>query len=228
MFKPATEKPRYFAPLFLFALVFVGGCAGFRGGWMSIAYLGDSPPAVPVEPLSGPALHQRPTLRVPGLELQVELDNEMRTYDNQVVLFVVPTSVDPRKTYSKNVAPGKTRVFVTVTAAEAGFVFRPGLAELGIGTQRHTGIAGFDFGQWNAAGERVAQGGTWEHRAIGEEFVLAEPGRRYHLSIDFATPTPSPESPDIRIDLSRALASPRQPPLPVIRFAPRRWKQGYT
>jgi hypothetical protein len=49
-----------------------------------------------------------------------------------------------------------------------------------------------------------------------------------HLSIDFATPVPSPESPDIALDLSQAVKSITEAPLPLIRFAPIRWKEGYT
>jgi hypothetical protein len=76
--------------------------------------------------------------------------------------------------------------------------------------------------------KRVERGGRWEHRPIASEFVLSEAGRRYYLSIDFATPVPSPESPDIVLDLSQALRSATEPPLPPIRFAPVRWKEGYT
>lgn len=205
----------------------IGGCAGYRGGWRSVAYIGDTPPAPAAEGSDAPA-RERPTLRVPGLELQVGLDNELRTYDTQVYLFVLPLSVDPRNVHAKNIEPGKTRVFVTVTPLDAGFVFRPAEALLSIADKRFTGIAGSEFGMWDREGKRVRQGGTWDHKAVGEELALAETGRRYYLSIDFATPVPSPESHAIALDISRALASPQHPPVPLIRFVPVRWKEGYT
>jgi len=207
-------------------LLAVASCAGYRGGWRSVAYLGDTPPAPAADPI--PAAPARTTLHVPGLQLDVELDNELRTYDTQVYLFALPLSVDPRKVYPKNHEPGRTRVFVTVTPQEPGFVFRPSQALLGIADKRITGSEGFEFGMWDRDGKRVREGGSWDHRPVGAEFVLAEAGRPYYLSISFATPVPSPESRDIAVDLARALTSPRHPPVPLIRFVPVRWKEGYT
>lgn len=63
---------------------------------------------------------------------------------------------------------------------------------------------------------------------MGPELALAETGHRYYLSLDFATPVRSPESREITLDLSRAIASPRHRPVPLIRFAPMRWKEGHT
>lgn len=205
----------------------VAGCAGFRGGWQSVAYVGEVPPAVAAADEAGSAT-ARPPLALPGLTLEVTLDNQLRTYDNQVMLFVVPMSVDPREAYPKNNVPGKTRVFVTVTAADDSFVFRPAAAQLGFAGKQVAGAAGFEFGMWDQDGKRVKSGGSWQHRPLGDSFALAEPGRRYYLSIDFDTPVPSPELKDITIDLSAALQSPRHPKLPLIRFAPVRWKEGYT
>ena len=149
----------------------------------------------------------------------VQIDNRLRTYDTQVYLFVLPLSVDPREVYTQNHQPGKTRVFVSVTPEASGFVFEPTKATLTIGAQRFTGAEGFEFGKWD---------GKWEHRPVGAQFALHEPGRRYLLSIDFVAPAPSPESRDIVLDLSQALRSQAHPPLPPIRFAPVRWKEGYT
>lgn len=213
-------------PLLLLAVALLSGCAGYRGGWESFAYVGQSPPANAAEIARESAI--RPPLALPGLKLEVALDNRLRTYDTQVYLFALPLGIDPRNVYDKNNDPNKTRVFVYVTPSEPGFVLRPSLAVLSIADKRHTGAAGFEFGRWNGAGERVQQGTNWQYRPLGDEFVLAEAGRKYYLSIVFDTPPPSPESSDITVDLSRALVSPRHPALPLIRFAPVRWKEGYT
>jgi hypothetical protein len=208
-------------------LTMTAGCAGYRGGWQSVAYIGDAPP--PVATTAGPdSAGGRPMLRLPGLELQVSLDNQLRTADTKVYLFVLPFSVDPRDAYPKNNQPGRTRAFITVTPTEEGFVFRPADVVLQVGDKRTAGMAGYEFGMWDAQGRQVTAGGTWDHRPVGPEFVLANPGRRYFLSVDFDTPVPSPESADIALDLSRGLVSKRYPPVPLIRFAPLRWKEGYT
>ena len=210
------------------ASALVAGCAGYRGGWESVAYLGDTPPAARTEATAADRAHNPPELSVPGLKLRVAIDNQLRTYDTQVYFFALPLSIDPRNVYSRNVKPGKTRVFVTVTPQAAGFVFRPETAVLQFAEKRFTGAAGFEFGMWDVEWKRVEAGGKWEHRPIASDYALAEVGRRYYLSVDFATPVPSPESADIVLDLSEALRSTTQPPLPLIRFAPVRWKEGYT
>ena len=159
---------------------------------------------------------------------KVTIDSQLRTYDTQVYFFALPLSVDPRNVYPKNIEPGKTRVFVGATPQVPGFVFRPAAAVLQVANKRFTGAAGFEFGRWDDEWKRVERGGRWEHRPIASEYVLSEVGRRYYLSIDFATPVPSPELPDIVLDLSQALRSTTESPPPLIRFAPVRWKEGYT
>lgn len=206
----------------------VTGCAGFRGGWESVAYLGDTPPALPESPSFFEETQNPPALELPGLRLQVTLDNQLRTYDTQLYLFVLPLYIDPRERYWKNHSPGKTRVFITVTPTEPGFVFRPSQAVLQIGNRRFGGVAGFDFDRWDQQGMRVREGGSWEHRPVATELHLDQPGRSYHLSIDFDTPVPSPESREILLDLSQALGSSRHPALPPIRFVPMRWRRSYS
>lgn len=206
---------RYVLPLLVLA-----ACAGYRGGWESVAYVGPTPPAQSVNAGGDAPAALRHPLVLPGLQLEVSLDNKLRTHDNQVYLIALPLSVDPRKVYPQNNEPGKTRVFVTVTSSEPGFVFRPALASLRIADQQFSGIAGFEFGMWNGDGKQVSTGGTWDHRPVGPEFILGEPGRKYYLSIDFATPVPSPESREIAIDLSGALVPSHHPVLPLIRFLP--------
>lgn len=210
----------------LIASFLVASCAGYRGGWESVAYLGDTQPPVLAD--STARAPNPPELSVPGLNLQVTIDNQLRTNDTQVYFFALPLSVDPRNVYPKNVQPGRTRVFVTATPQVQGFVFRPADATLQVADKRYSGAAGFEFGLWDDKWNRVERGGRWEHRPIVSEYVLSEVGRRYYLSIDFMTPVPSPKTPDIVLDLSQALRSTTESPPPLIRFAPVRWKEGYT
>lgn len=204
----------------------LAGCAGYRGGWESVAYVGDAPSAIESRASDQP--RGAPALNLPGLTLRVTINNQVRTYDTQVYLYVLPLSVDPRSVQTGALEPGRTRVYVNVTPRAAGFVFRPTLATLHVGGARHGGSAGYVFGRWDEQGNRVERGGTWAHRPVTAELTLTEVGRTYLLSIDFPAPLPSPESRDIALDLSRALLAPEQPALPLIRFAPRRWKESYS
>jgi len=204
------------------------GCAGYRGGWESVAYIGTPPNASSLDSMSRVVPRQPPELRVPGLALRVAINNQLRTYDTKVYLFILPLSYDPRRVYANDPAPGRTRVFVTVTPATTGFVFRPSAAVLQVAGQRLAGAAGFEFGQWDDAWRRAGSGARWGYRPIVSEDSLLDVGRRYYLSIDFEVPVPSPRSPDIVLDLSGALRSASEPPVPLIRFLPGRWRAGYT
>lgn len=204
------------------------GCAGYRGGWESVAYIGAPPDKATLDSIAKIVPRDPPELRLPGLSLRVAINNTLRTYDTKVYLYILPLSFDPRDVYHNAPAPGRTRVLLTVTTTEPGFVFQPTAAVLHVGDRRLTGEAGFEFGQWDEQWRPAGSGGRYDYRPIVAEDSLREVGRRYHLSIDFATTVPSPRSPEIVLDLARALRSAAREPLPLIRFTPGRWKAGYT
>ena len=169
-----------------------------------------------------------PELDLPGVKLRVTIDNQLRTYDTQIFLGL-PLSVDPRNVYPKNDQPDKTRVFVNVTPERSGFIFRPSLVSLLIGNKRYQAVRGFHFGMRDEQGRMVDSGGKWEHRDVGAEFALTKICTRYLLSLEFDVPIPSPESREIALDLSNGLRDVNDVKrLPLIRFVPVRWKEGYT
>ena len=218
--RPSARIFRFLAVALLLGLG--TGCAGFRGGWHSVPYIG-APPAEAEDTPPG-----RAALNLPGLALEIELGNRLQTRDTKVYLFALPLSVDLRKQFPGNPVPGRTRLFLTVTAEQAGVVFRPQEAVLELDGRRVTAVAGHEFARWDALGRADEDNGTWGHRPVGEAFVLAEAGRRYLLSVDFDLEPPSPRVPGLAVDLSKALQVPGQAPLPRIHFVARRWKQGYT
>lgn len=211
-----------------FLLSVLAACAGFRGGWESVAYVGDAPPAGLAETLAKAVPRQPPELDLGGLKLRVSIDNRLRTYDTQVYLFALPLSVDPRRVHSGEQRSGTTRVFVHVTPQVTGYEFAAEAAVLQIAGRQFRALGGFEFGRWDDAGQRAERVGRWDHRPIVTPYRLDQIGRRYLLSIDFAAPMPSPESHDIVLDLSGALRAPGQAPVPLIRFTPVQWEEGYT
>lgn len=156
-------------------------CAGFRGGWESVPYVGEVPPAFP-EVETAYEAQRRMELTFPGLTLGVGLGNRLRTYDTQVYLFVLPLSVDPRRVPTPGVAPDTTRVSLRVTPEVAGYQFDPQRARLTVDGRTVVGRTGFEFGMWDAAGQRVAAGGKWDHRPVGDAMALDEPGRKVSVS----------------------------------------------
>ena len=202
-------------------------CAGYRGGWESLPYVGAAPPTPPRYRTPFEA-QKRSELVLPGLTLGVSIDNQVQSYDAQVYLYVVPWSVDPTDLRIRQEEPGRTRVRLRVLARQGSFVFRPQLATLRVGATTVPGIAGFEFGQWDESGNPAASGGQWAYRRVPDEYALSVAGETYYLSIEFPVPVPPPESPDIALDLSRALQAPGTQAIPEIRFLPVRWREGYT
>lgn len=207
-------------------LLALSACAGFRGGWESVSYIGEPPAAVPVSRTAYESAN-RPPIKLPGLSLRVEIDNRVRTRDTQVILFALPVSFDPRDVQTSVATPGRTRVRITVTPEQPGYAFHPAQAEFRIGDQVYRGVAGFEFGRWNDKGERDAEHGKWNDRSLGESMSL-DAGKSTYLSVEFDVPSPSARRSDLSLDLTRALTGPEGPAVPLIRFAPARWKEGYT
>ncbi len=202
------------------------GCAGYRGGWASVPYTGDRPPH-PTELPESVRRFDLEEVKVPGMRLRVSLNNRLRTYDYQVWFAVVPVSGDPRDVLVGD-QDGRTRVYVGVTPQSAGYVFRGKAAKLEVDGRIYAPVAVRRFGQFDAAGNIVARGGKWQYVELGPEFALSQPGTSYALSLVFDVPVPKAESAKISIDLSEALRDPSQPALPLIRFQPVRWREGYT
>jgi len=208
------------------ACVSLLSCAGFRSGWESFPFVGDPPPTPP-EYRTPFEAQKRSELELPGLTVGIGINNQLRTSDTQVYFYALPLSVDSSEVYTQESEPGKTKVLLRVTVREEGFVFRPQLAALSAGGSSASGLAGFEFGMWDQKGNRVSAGGTWAYRRVADEYPLSA-GKTYNLSVDFPLPLPPPESPDIALDLSNALKAPDKPAIPLIRFLPVRWKDGYT
>jgi hypothetical protein len=206
--------------------VSLAGCAGYRGGWASVPYTGDRAPH-PTDLPESARLFDLEEVKVPGTRLRVSLNNRLRSYDYQVWFAVVPVSGDPRDALLGD-QDSKTRVYLSVTPQTAGFVFRGRAAKLEIDGRVYMPIAARRFGQFDAAGNVVERGGKWQYVELGPEFALTQPGTIYGLSLVFDVPVPAAETAKISIDLSEALRDPALPPMPLIRFQPVRWREGYT
>lgn len=205
----------------------LAGCAGYRGGWESVPYVGDALPQRAPSP-SPYDSRERARLRFDALTVVATIDNQVRTYDTKIIAFVVPVSVDRRLVPTVKPQPRRTRVTLQLSGMTADFELQPALARFTVGDSTVRGIAGSVFGMWDAAGQRVANGGEWGDKATGERFALTERNRTYILNIDFPISSPSPELRTITLDLSQALRAPGVPALPVIKFTPAKWKHGYT
>lgn len=195
-------------------------CAGFRGGWENIPYI-DNPPRTPSVYRTPYEAGERSELLLPGLKVRIDLNNRIRDSHYQVY-GVVPVPKDSSEIRASLIKP--ERISLRLEVREQGFVFRSHLAVLGVGAKSVLAVAGYERGRYDLSGY---QGDFWkELKPIAEEYTLS-PGI-YYLFVDFPLPVPVPQTPDITLDLSKALQAPGKPPIPLIRFLPVRWEEGYS
>jgi hypothetical protein len=211
------------AALFFVSAIFMSlsSCAGYRGGWESIPYIGDTPRAPSVFRTPYEA-GRRAELLFPGLKIGINLHNQI--LDNRYEIYgVVPVSKSPSAEFRNSLVKPE-RIWLSFEVREEGFVFRPRLAVLGGAGQSVSALAGYERGKYDLSGY---QGGFWkEPKLIAEEYPLS--AGNYYLAVDFPSPVPGPQTPDITLDLSRALTAPGKAPIPLIRFLPVRWEEGYS
>lgn len=190
----------------LLSILIVSGCAGFRGGTFSVPYVGEHEPGTkaPSTPYERGQLQK---LQLPGLNIEISLNNLKRTYDYTVVLFVVPTSVKLGD-YPQNATERPLEVELKITPTVRGFEFDPRNAIVNIDEK--------SFKPRTAAA------------AVQTQLPLAlEIGKNYSFKILYEAPTPPPES-RISLDLSKALINAELPTIPVIKFRKLDWSAGYT
>jgi len=219
--KPQTSRTlgvRIFAAAIFFSLF---SCAGYRGGWESIPYVG-SPPPTPSVTRTNYERGERLKLALPGLSLSVLLNNQSLDSDTQIYAYVIPVpgpSAGKPSDTSK-----KAKVTLFITPREEGYVFRPLLATLSVGGQTTSALGGYTDAKFIGFKDGVAVHA--DPQRIADEAPLST-GKSYIFDVEFPLPVPSPQAPDVALDLSRALQAPGQPTIPLIRFLPVRWGNWY-
>ena len=215
------RKPAVFGVVVVTVGLLLSSCAGYRGGWESIPYTGNPPPTPSVSRTSYEA-GKRSELLFPGLKIRIDLNNQI--LDNRYEIYgVVPVSKSPSAGFRNSLVKPE-RIWLHFEVREEGFVFRPLLVVLGGAGQSASALAGYERGKYDLSGY---QGGFWkEPKPIAAEYPLS--AGNYYLAVDFPLPVPGPQTSDITLDLSKALTAPGKPSIPLIRFLPVRWEEGYS
>jgi hypothetical protein len=206
----------------------VTGCAGFRSGVASAPYVGEVEP-VPTPTETNCSFHGLTEIQLPGVKLDIRLNNKIRTSDLQVMLFFVPMFFDPRdKPYFKET--DRLTVWLKIIPADSDFVFDPSGAKITVDGQvfgptitRLDDPAKFSACLKSACNLRDPT--LWSD-PVDKEIALIK-GKRYEFTIIFNCPVPTPER-SIKLDIVRALRNPRLPNIPTIRFMKMQWKECYT
>lgn len=201
------------------------GCAGFRAGVESIAYLG-SPDELPPKP--GPSFQSRHNLTWQDIQLSVELNNKLQTRDHTVMLFVVPTTIDPFDKFIGAKETDRLIAYIEMKSSNPKLSFDPSKVSFVLNGQSHSPVKVAEYAKWGESGEVNNLTGKWGYRDVPSIRALQDPLHNYSFKIEFDLDRPSPREENFQLDLSRALLTPRGEPGPVVKFKAVPWKQGYT
>lgn len=199
-------------PLILLTILILSGCAGFRSGFASIPYIGEN------EPIAEERFFEvyDHSLALPGVKLDIGINNRIRTRDIAVMLLVVPISIDlfDKPYYTEN---DRFTISLSIIPKEPGFSFNPEGVTATVDLQSFKPVSTEFRGNISNA-DKPSE--------IDREISLTK-DMYQAIIMTFDLPVPTTDR-NITLDISKALTHPKHPAIPVIRFKKVRWKQGYT
>ena len=224
-------------PAYALVMVLLPGCGGFRGGIESVPYI------VGQEPPESSAHHRLPhEVRFAELTLHLSLNNAVRTYQYEVMLFVIPTYLNLWDTFERQDAE-HFEITLQVTAHDSAVVVDPQHIVLTVEDEEVRPV-----GVWvnNLERERqvietyvsarrrapadhppaVPRSSEWRDAVTAPEMV-GPGGPSPRFIVTFPGSLPSPER-TLSLDLSRSILAPTLPEKPLIRFKALRWSEGYS
>jgi hypothetical protein len=174
--------------------------------------------------------------------LRLSLNNTVRTYQYEVMLFIIPTYVNFWNEFERQDA--KTlELALEVNAHTSAVTIDPQEVLLAVGNNevRQTGvwvnnierehqvIEAYVRARRQAPADRpppIPDSSEWRDAITAP--VTIRPGEpSYRFLITFPLPLTSPE--EIHsLDVSRAISSPTLPQVPLIRLKAMRWSEGYS
>lgn len=221
------------------SLLLLSGCGGFRGGTTSVPYVGEVAPDVP-SPRTPYELHRRRSIRLPGLVLDVALNDTVRTYGYEVALYIIPMQIDFGDPARRSV--DRLEVALGIQALEPGFSFDPARITLTVDGQelspvdvwlddpqrRRRVLESFLERQRSAdaASPPALDPAQWRDPVSGVVTLTASE-QTYRFTLTFDKPVP-PASEGIALRLDRALTHQQRPAVPLIRFKRIAWSEGYS
>lgn len=221
--------------LILFAVL--AGCGGFRGGIQSVPYVGEPPtqgqPAHPTWP------H---TLVLPGVTVELSFNNALRTYQYEVMLFVIPTYLNFWDEFRNREAEA-LELTLQLEARDAAMVVdlrqlvlmvdgqevRPNGVWVNNPERERRVIEDFVKARREAPKNQppeTPRAAEWRD-TITDPLPIASGERSPRFIVIFPLPLLSPEK-DILLNMGPAIVEPRNLELPLIRFRSTPWSDAYS
>ncbi|HKY70699.1 MAG TPA: hypothetical protein VJL88_02165 [Nitrospira sp.] len=222
---------------YILMLILLSGCGGFRGGIESSPYVEGQEPQ---ESRTGPPWSHELTFS--DLTVELSLNNRVRTYQYEVMLFVIPTYLNFWEEFQHRDADA-LELTVRVTAHGSTVTLDPRHLRLTVEQEefRPTGvwmnnlererqvIDTYVDALKQASADRppaIPRSSEWRDPVMGP--VTIHPGEKSpRFIVTFPVPLPSPERP-LSLDLNPAISDTQHSNKPLIRFKSVRWSEGYS
>ncbi len=224
--------------VYVLALLLLSGCGGFRGGIESVPYYIGG-----IEPQQDPVNRSWPhEVILPGLTLHLSLNNTVRTYQYEVMLYVIPTYVDFFDEFQYREAES-LELTLQVIAHDSGVTIDPRQLVLTVDDQefRSTGvwlnnlererqaIDAYVKARRQAVPDQpplISSPSEWRDAVTAP--VTVRPGEKSpRFIVTFPAPLASPER-VLSLNWGRAIDGPMPVTKPPIRFKSMRWSEGYS
>ncbi|HXV69313.1 MAG TPA: hypothetical protein VD738_10345 [Nitrospira sp.] len=222
---------------YIFILMWLSGCGGFRGGIESVAYIGGTPPQAGQ---SHPSWPQEITL--PGFTLFLSLNNAVRTYQYEVMLFIIPTYLNFMDEF-RNRDAESLELIVQLAAHDFPVTVDPRQLVLTVDGQevRPSGVWVNNVERERqrldtyVAARRQAPAGQppplpraseWRD-AITDSITVLQGKKSPRFIVNFPLPLVTPEK-HLVLNLSPAIVGSAPSHVPPIHFKSMRWSEGYS
>jgi hypothetical protein len=218
------KKRVFLYVMFLLAFLFFCTCAGYKRGYYSYPYTGDTDIALP-SPNSSYEMNKSKILYFKDFMVYISLNNELQTSDmTYFLLLPVPESLEDKAQYdeSKPVFFISLAVFPKIDA----IVLEPDKVSLivdgvplHVKESRYTAMESINY--WYYGNDQVKQ-----LPLVRGEKVILEKNKWNYLAIYFKGRVPVVDQ-DVRLDLADAISLPESFPIPTIRFRKLRYGKWY-
>jgi hypothetical protein len=218
-------------------LMLLYGCGGFRGGIESVPYVGE---AIPQENPSHPSwLHE---IALPEVTLQLSLNNAIRTYQYEVMLYVIPIYLNFWDEF-RNQHADALELSLQLTAHDSpvladprqlmlivdGHEVRPNGVWIDNREREREVIDAFVKARRQSPPDQspaIPRASEWRD-AVTDPVTLGPRERSPYYIVTFPLPLQSPEK-NLTLNLIDTILGPRRSQPPLIRFKSMRWSAGYS
>ena len=221
----------------ILTLSMLSGCGGFRGGVESVPYVGG------IEPQQSSTNHAWPhEITLPGLSLHLSLNNRVRTYQYEVMLYIIPTYLNFWDEFQDRDAESLELTVQIIAHGSAvtidprqltmtvdGKEFYPTAVWVNNLDRERQVIDTYVRARHQASPEQpppLPRSAQWRDAVTAPAQVNPEE-KSPRFIVTFPIPLPSPES-TLSLDLNPSIIAPMPAHIPLIRFKSLHWSGGYS